>query len=425
MKKSLWSRRFFVLILAGCLAHSASADEPEVEEAYCPVPRETLTDNWFGFGEQLESRGLGVSLSATQIYQQNVHGGISTHRRSGRYSGSFDLEAELDLETAWGIEGGSLFFLAEGSWSEGINDPSVGAIFGVNDDAGGYRSFDVTELHYQQSLADGAVKIRLGKIDLTGGFECRGCAVAFDGNNWANDETGQFLNSALVNNPTIPFPDNGLGIVVYWQPTDFCYIAAGVADAQADAREGGFNTTFNGEDYFFYVLEAGITPHIDSANGPLQGAYRLGIWYDPQPKDRLDGGGTEQDDVGAYVSLGQVVWRENDEEDDCRQLALFGRCGLADDELNEVNYFWSVGGQYQGLISSRKQDVLGCGIGIGHLSNDGGFSASHETVVELYYNAQVAPWLNVTPSFQYVLNPGGDATVDDAAILAVRVQLSF
>lgn len=70
---------------------------------------------------------------------------------------------------------------------------------------------DITELWYEHALLDDTLRVRLGKMDITGGFECRGCPVSFDGSLYANDETGQFLNSALVNNPTIPFPDKGLG----------------------------------------------------------------------------------------------------------------------------------------------------------------------------------------------------------------------
>ena len=416
---------FLGLLLAICSTGSVWAHESTSSDV-CPLTqRETLTDGWFGFEEQLSSRGLAVGLSLTQIYQQNIHGGLSTHRRAGRYAGSYDLELEFDLDTLANLNGGSVYVLAEGSWSEGIDGPAVGSIFGVNDDAGGYRSVDITELYYQQSLLDGAFKVRLGKLNLTGGFECQGCPVAFDGNAWANDETAQFLNGALVNNPTIPFPDNGLGLIVYFQPTDCCYVAAGVADTQADARETGFNTAFNGHDYFFYILEAGLAPQIPSAKGPLQGAYRLGLWYDPQPKDRLAGTGSKQDNVGLYISADQVFWPENDNPDDSQGLAIFARYGLADDKVNEIQYFWSVGAQYQGLIPSRDDDVLGCAVAQGRLSNYAGFSASHETVAEFYYNAQVAPWLSITPSLQYVTNPGGNKVLDDALLVGLRLQMAF
>jgi len=45
--------------------------------------------------------------------------------------------------------------------------------------------------------------------------------------------------------------------------------------------------------------------------------------------------------------------------------------------------------------------------------------------MELYYNAAVTPWLSISPSVQYVFNPGGDRTVDDAVVLGFRVQMTF
>ena len=410
-----------------CLCGPVSADELASDHpCSCSLfERETLTDNFFGLGDQLNDVGISVGLSVTQIYQQNVHGGLSTHRRSGRYAGSYNLELEFDLETILNLPGGTISVEAEGSWSEGIDGPAVGSLFGVNDDAGGYRSMDVTQLYYEQSLLDGSLIIRLGKLNLTGGFECRGCPVAFDGNSFANDETAQFINGAFVNNPTIPFPEEGLGAVVYYQPSDGCYIAAGIADAQADARESGFATTFNGDHYFFYVLEAGLAPQFPSARGPLQGTYRIGLWYDPQPKDNLDGNGSETDDLGFYISVDQLIWLENDDPEDTQGLGLFARYGLADDKVNEVHYFWSAGCQYQGLVPSRDDDVLGLAIAQGRLSSDAAAMAGRETAIELYYNIQIAPWLSVTPSVQFIANPGADSSTNDATLLALRAQLAI
>jgi len=427
MKVTALSLMVLTVATVACLAVSARADEL-ADGAACSCSlfeRETLTDNWFGLGEELNNRGIAIGLFATQVYQQNIHGGLSTHRRSGRYAGSYNLELEFDLETMLNLAGGSITVEAEGSWSEGIDGPAVGSLFGVNDDAGGYRSMDVTQLYYEQSLLEGALRIRIGKLNLTGGFECRGCPVAFDGNTFANNETTQFLNGAFVNNPTIGFPEEGLGVVAYFQPSDCCYIAAGIADAQADARECGFATTFNGDHYFFYVLETGLAPQFPSARGPLQGTYRVGLWYDPQPKDNLDGSGSESDDLGFYLSLCQLIWLENDAPQDTQGLALFARYGLADDKVNELHYFYSLGCQYQGLLPCRDNDVLGLAVAQGRLSSDASATASRETAIELYYNIQIAPWLSLTPSLQYIANPGADQSTDDATLLALRAQMAF
>jgi len=397
-------------------------DAAEAGQAPSLTARESLTDNWFTLGRKLEEEGITVGLSLTQVYQLNLEGGLATHRHAGRYAGSYDLEGEFDLEKLLKIPGALLYALAEGSWSAGLNDSSIGSLLGVNDDAAGDEAIVLTELWYGQKFLDGKLRVRIGKIDLTGGFECRGCPVAFDGSSYANDETTQFLSSALVNNPTIPFPDNGLGAAVYLEPVAGFYVSAGAADAQADARETGFRTAFHGADRFFGIFETGFA--VDVAKG-LPGAYRLGLWYDPQPKDRFTGG-TKRDDVGLYLSCCQRLLKENADAEDTQGLGVFARFGCADSDVNEINAFWSVGGQYQGLLPGRDDDVLGLGVAQGLLSRDAEAGrASQETIIELYYSAAVTGWLSVSGHLQYVNNPGGTNEVDDAVVVGVRAQISF
>jgi len=388
--------------------------------------RQTLMDGFFGLDETLADTGVELELSTTQIYQQNVRGGISTHRKASRFSGSYDLELSADLEKLFNIQGARLYMLTEGSFSDGINRPSVNSFFGVNEDAGGDRSIDITELWYEQSWFEQTLRIRLGKIDLTGGFEHHGCPVAFDCSTYANDETAQFLNSALKNNPAIPFPDNGLAVAVYYSPADLWYVSAAVADALADARETGFQTAFHGEDYFFYIFETGITPELNSVNGPLQGAYRAGLWYDPQPKERFSDSTTCRDDTGFYISFDQMLCRENDNSEDTQGLAAFGRYGWADSKVNELARFWSAGVQYQGLIPDRDDDVLALGFAQGIFSDDAtSFTDDYESTLEIYYRAELSPWLALSPSAQYIANPGGDKSVGDAVVLGIRALMRF
>lgn len=391
---------------------------------------QTLTDRLLGFNGGLADAGIELELGVTQIYQQNVRGGISKHRRAGRFSGSYDLELTADLQKLLGVEGGSLYMLTEGVWSKsaGIDAPSVGSAFGVNGDARARRAMDITELWYEQAFWDGSIRIRFGKMDLSGGFEHRGRPVAFDCSSYANDETTQFLNGALINNPTIPFPDYGLGVAVHYSPARFWYVSAAVADAQADVRETGFRTTFHKEDYFFYIFETGITPQLNSANGPLQGAYRVGLWYDPQPKAiSVDGSRNYRDDVGFYLTCDQLLAKENAEPEDQQGLGAFFRYGYANSKRNDISKFWSAGFQYQGVFEGRDDDVLGFGFAQGVFSNRASstYTDDYENAFELYYSVGIMPWLNISPSIQYIANPGGDRTTSDAVVLGARLQMRF
>lgn len=396
--------------------------------------RETLTNNWFGLGEKLQHSGIDLSLSLTQVYQIPLKGGgaanswgevSSLHRHKGRYTGSYDLEATFDLETILGLQGSSFYLHAEGGWSSGIGDSAIGSIMDPNGDAFGEQAIQLSQAVWEQSFFDGRVIARIGKLDITGGFDCQGCPVAFDGNAYANDSAHQFLNGALANNPTIPFPDYGIGATVYVEPIDGIYFSAGTVDAQADGRETGFNTAFHDEDYWFAIFETGLAGQwsMPWSSRKLPGAYRVGFWYDPQDKERLVTGTTKRDDMGLYLSFDQALFYENDIDD--QGLGAFFRYGWADRDVSDFTCFWSTGLQYVGPIPCRDEDVIGIGYANGKRGASPDATAHREQVWEVYYDAKLTPWLNLTPNLQVIKNPGLRDNITDAIVIGVRAQMSF
>ncbi|MFB0553281.1 MAG: carbohydrate porin [Phycisphaerae bacterium] len=385
--------------------------------------RETLTDGFFGLCERLSDSGIEACFGVTNIYQQNVHGGLSTHRRAGQHTGSYDLELSADLEKLLGFDRGALFLHLEGGWpdTEGIDPSSVGSVFGVNADVIGNRTMDVKQLFYEGILFSDNLTLTVGKIDFTGVFDCSA---------YADNECSQFLNGAMVDNPTIPFPEYSLGVVLTLDLSDSWYIMGGVADAQADGRETGFSTTFDDEYYFLYLLETGIASELDFSNRPMPGTYRIGIWNDPQPKANSDSTKSYRDDVGFYLSFDQMLRKENYEREDSQGIGAFLRYGYANSKKNDITNFWSVGLQYQGLLDGRDDDVLGLGFAQGIFSNSASttYTDDYESAVELYYSAQITQWLAVSPSVQYITNPSNPdntETAGDAVVLGIRVQMIF
>lgn len=401
------------------------------------MERETLTDGLFGLASEFAQYGLSVNVGLTQIYQIPLAGRM-THGREGRYAGSYDIEAELDLDKAFGIPGAIIFAHVEGGWSDGLDERAVGSLSGVNADAFGSEAIVLTELFWEQWILDGRVRFRIGKMDLAGGYACRHCDVAFDTNSYANDETAQFLNGALVNNPTIPFPDYPLAISVFVEPIDRVYFSLAIADAEGERGRASWDTAFDGDGWFF-IFETGITPVIPVFGVDLPGAYRVGFWYDTQDKMRFGTarvipgevptyieGSTKHDDIGFYVSMDQMIYKENPSDAaDGQGAGVFFRLGITDRDVNEVHTFWSVGGQYQGLLPTRPADVIGFGVAQLLLSKDAGYYDRQETVIEVYYNIEVTPWLHISPSVQHIINAGGDAMGHDATVLGLRAQIDF
>ncbi len=105
---------------------------------------------------------------------------------------------------------------------------------------------------------------------------------------------------------------------------------------------------------------------------------------------------------------------------------MFFRYGFAHEEVNAIEHFWSIGAQYQGLIPSRDDDVIGFGFAQAIMSDKlralGG--GDRESIYEIYYNAQVFPWLTVTPDLQYIVQPGA-MPGRDAFVAGVRLQMTF
>ena len=96
--------------------------------------------------------------------------------------------------------------------------------------------------------------------------------------------------------------------------------------------------------------------------------------------------------------------------------------------MRKVEDFWAFAVQYQGLIPERDKDLWGLGVGQGILADE--YERVHarvdrETVYEMYYSIEVAPWLWISPDLQYITNAGGDEDDNDAFVAGLRVTMSL
>lgn len=412
-------------------ADIASAEEPASEPVETNwLTRERLTGDWNGARTALEEKGITFDMTLTTYYQHVAHGGLKT-RNAHTVIGVNDFELTFDFDAMEVIPGGSLYLWGSNAWGDSPSTRGwVGDLFWVNGAEVGDRPIDIHELAYEQALLDDVIRLRFGKI-------CLSCY--FDTNEYAYDTTNDFLNYGLNNAPNIPFPGNAfgaLGAQLIYTPCEWFYAQVGVADADAEFNETGFQTAFHGPDHFISMYEIGWTPTFHSQKAKYPGHYRLGFWYDPQPKERWfdDLGGLRRTipmktgDFGFYLNLDQAVYRENPTvEDDEQGLGLFFRYSYAGGDVNLIEHFWSVGCQYEGLIPTRDEDVWGIGVAQGILSGDVAFTGEtphRETAVETYYKIQVTPWLTVSPDLQWILRPGG-LDGPDAFVAGLRVRVTF
>lgn len=402
-----------------------------------PVPAErkpfdlrtspTLTGDWGGARTSLKDAGFSLAPMLYSGYQQNYRGGLNTENAHD-LPGLVQYNFELDFAKMKLIPGGSFFIRGLQSWNDGIRD-DVGSLsqpamtWGSSDD----NEILVDKWWWRQRFLDDRVEIRLGKllniIDL------------FDVNAFAGSQYTQFANSALVTNPTIP-TTKGIGAFARVWPTDWMYFAAAAIDPDANQRTSGFDTAFHGQDYFRGFWELGLTPKWNTARGPLPGNYRVGWWYEPRPKLVFDDDPRnrrpneyETGDVGFYANFDQLVWKEQANAKDKQGLGLFGRYGFAHGDLNRIHQFWSTGMHYEGLLPTRDRDLCGFGVAQSVMSEQYRErvrrTASQETVFELYYAIEIAPWLVITPDIQFIMDPGGDTSTRDSLIGGIRIKMAL
>jgi carbohydrate-selective porin OprB len=295
---------------------------------------------------------------------------------------------------------------AQSSFGNGISDSKVNSFFNLNEGVKGRYAIIIDKLFVELTAADRLFTFNIGKLDLID---------YFDHSAVANEYKDQFFAYPLVQTDNIPFPSKGLGAVARYDPSKFLYIQAGIKDAQTDKRETGFRTTFHDEDYFFSIGEVGIRPNFLNEAG----TYRFMMWYDPQDKSYLDGSGrVKRDDLGFAMSFDQKI---------SEKVTAFFRYGWADDKVNEEEDFISFGGQIEGPIEGRDNDVFAVGYARGLRSPKDLSNADDRQIdlVEVYYKIKVRDNVEFSPNIQFVTHPGGLKSESPATVFGLRLRVKF
>ncbi|MFQ5518754.1 MAG: carbohydrate porin [Mariprofundus sp.] len=332
----------------------------------------------YAFGDD----GITIELGSTVVGQQ-----ISKHNGdiNKAVTGSVDLVIDADL--GFGV----LHLYGEGASTADISAASL--VGGANADAGtaatpaGKGRVQLSEISFGTDI--GRLNLNLGVMDLT--------AFA-DATATANDEGAQFLADALVNNPTIAFPDYTPAIALNFGQEGFVQFTALTANAYGlgdnpnanYAQLFKFNRTPTGEKKgLFSLLEARFP--IEQGDSLLT----LGGWHSSMEVTRLDATGNDNSTLGAYVNLdsniGDTAWS-----------ARAGFNNAKTDITGGVNSFFSLSIEH----AINEQHAFGAGVAYAGLLNDyktslAPNSGANTTVMELYYRWQITDWVSISPDIQY------------------------
>ena len=350
--------------------------------------------------------GISLEAGATFIYQATSNANGDDLSENGQDVG--DASYSVDVSLTKEFENGTAFIALEAGEGAGVDD-ELAVFSAVNADAtGGDSNIGVTEAWYQHNFEP--FTVTFGKV----------AADAFiDSNEYANDETTQFLGSEFKHSSTIEFPDNSAGLIIGASLSDIITAEAIVMDGNAD-WEDMFEDTF-------YGGQLTISPEI--AGKP--GNYRVFGWGSGRNHTKWnDSSKVQESSYGFGLSADQEL---TDIVGVFARYAWQNPSSYLNGESFSLEHSYSVGMQIAGEPWGRDEDVFG--IALGQLIPSGDYKdagsnlkADPEGHIELYYSYKVNDHLTISPDVQIIMNPyGGDAVNGDKTIVigGIRGQVNF
>lgn len=360
------------------------------------------------------------SLSHADSFRNERHGSIPTQPKnivleagstiSYQHSNDNRIDEQLfislDLVSVVPTNNGQWVLYVEGNTTAKTNGLSK-IISEANGDVGSALDRDdkgrmqVSELHYLHYFNDKAILIGLLNT-----------ASTLDNSDTANDETTQFINTSLINNPSIAFPDYALGVnyIIEGNPKDAYYhflisSSHGLADNTNKSYSELFDIHDDGKGLF---AAAEVHWYLNNYE------WRVGVWINTADNTYVDGSGNTENNYGVYVSSD---FKYTDS-------ILNLRLGLANDDVSQADSF--IGVAYQTKLIEHE-----FGIGLTHtgVSSKLVGNVDDSTQAEVYIVFEPYEEVLVTPSVQWIKNSGFDSSNtnfdNSVMVYTVRAQYNF
>lgn len=365
--------------------------------------------------EEAGDGAVQLSVSYTADIIGAVEGGGS---QRGRFLDNLDVIVDADLERLFGWRGATAHVDVLNN-SGGVPNDDVGTLQGVDNIEVSSQRLRLFEAWVEQAW--GGSSLRVGLYDLNSEF-------------YANDSAGLLIAPAFgigseiaatgPNGPSI-FPSTALALRYSrtWDNDAFVRAALLNADAGVLGDPGGVDFSF--DDGALAIVEGGV-----------EGDRKLsaGVWRYTKRQDDLrdvDGGGDPLQRVaqGAYVVYEQPL---NDAEGP-RALTGFFRAGVSDGDTTPFQGGWQAGVLVERVFDGRPDSSFSVGvnqglISDGHRQNEidlGVPMANSEMQLEITYSDRLFSHVTVQPDLQWVRNPGGDRSADDAIVAGLRVSVEL
>ncbi len=374
------------------------------------------------FGQALANQGIYIDGSYINITNSVVGGGVHT----GTYSdGDATLGINLDMGKIAGIQGAQVHFYVDdrqgpNGYAATGNGLDNNFVYGPND------AFRLTELDWDQSLLNDHIRILVGRINDLGDFDTFDFACNFVDYTCANTSFFYFNNANSAD------PVSAWGGRVTFKPTLQTYfrIAAEAADGSGfyNASNEGWNLSMTHDNGVFVPLEVGYKTDFSSSKYPSQ--YDVGGFYDNTGYNYsgqmfaktgaltpLASIATTAPREGVWAQASQMVYRPD--MNSKRGITLFGEVEAMVNGYTPIQDEIDAGMVWQGPFAQRPHDNLNIVGEYYKLGNElvnyqtgtviagNSHAANSMEILQVTYNAAIAPGISIGPFWEYIVNPDG------------------
>ncbi|MHC9541326.1 MAG: carbohydrate porin [Vulcanimicrobiota bacterium] len=391
------------LLITICFTAQTGAQEKSTSDFGDVWTGSTLSGDWGGDRARLKESGFTFKPRLTQFCQGMIYGDGD---HNFKYSSKFDVMCNADLYKLGLWKGLSLNVHGEYNYGNTTNGFG-GTMIPVNTAmlfpaTGTADTLDLSSVYFQQNFNDSAI-LMAGKINI---IDVCGSKPFMGG---AGYET--FWNTAFVAPPTGTVPPYLFGALLT-VPTKSAKYFLWVYDPNNMANLSGLERPFADGVTIrgcveFPVTIGGLGGHqgFAAAFSTMKGTdmESLGDVFLPSPGIGKVAVKSGRYHFSYYFDQYLVQSKKNPREG----IGLFGQIGFSDGNPNKLDWEALVGIGGTGMIPGRSRDQYG--IGLYHYSVSDVLKDAlprdrirDEQGLEIFYNAELTPWLSVGPDLQII-----------------------
>ena len=435
-ERASWRLIFWLAMLFAAL-QSARGQDATLPSLLPSIPqRDYLAGDYDGIRTRLYAQGIDLFANYQGEIFGNLSGGavldsLGQTRQVASYDGLLTVGADLDLGKLFGWSGAKLYFSALELHGSSLTHESLGDIAGFSN-IYGYNTIRLGEVYFEQSFFDHQFRIQVGQMLSHDDFFGNSYEELF-----INGTLDEFtlLSANLPYSPLFPMATPGVKFFLEPGKTFFLKAALFSGDVQAqDVNRHSVDFPISITTGAFFFTQAGF--HLNSDNGGLPGTFAVAAFYHTGTRADVGyrPGAVKDGDYAIFFMADQMVWRQNNEPGKKGPaLGVWTRIGGAPAERNLVTFYADGGVSLLAPLPGRPDDVLAIGAACSKVSHHasefsqetGDQPLSTESILEVTYNLQLAPWWQLQPDFQYYLKPSAGIHAANAAVLGLRTTITF